>query len=62
MPDAEKPAEGWAYPTQTARKPHYFREHRSLCGKYGDFMLTLTPDTGAQPNDCTVCRRKLDAR
>jgi hypothetical protein len=27
--------EGWAYPTQTARRAHYFRGGRSLCRHYG---------------------------
>lgn len=52
--------EGWGYPTATARKPHYFRDGRSLCGKYGCFGVPLTPDNGrAQPDDCSACTKKL---
>jgi len=57
------PAGGWAFPTNAARKAHYFPapNGRSLCGKYGSFGVELTPDTGGRsPDDCTGCRRKLD--
>lgn len=57
---------GWAFPTTTARKCHYFRsERRSLCGRYALYFVPdghfLAPDSGrAGPDDCTPCRRELD--
>lgn len=51
---------GWGYPTSTARKVHYFRGGRSLCGKYGAFMVELQADNGRPgPDDCVACTRKL---
>lgn len=70
--DTAIPHEGWAYPTASARKPHYFRTPdgpmlRSLCGRYGIFADlmppgSITPDTGVtSPSDCAACSRKLEA-
>lgn len=54
---------GWGYPTSTATKAHYFgADGRSLCGRYGSFGIDTEPETGPTPNDCTPCRRRLDAR
>ena len=54
---------GWGFPTRAARKAHYFREDgRSLCGRYGSFGIRTDPETtGASPDDCAACRRRLDA-
>jgi hypothetical protein len=60
--------EGWAFPTGSARKCHYFpTTRRSLCGKYALFVLPpghqVSADTGsASPDDCAECRRRLEAR
>jgi hypothetical protein len=57
---ATNPDEGWWFPG-LSRKAHYFREGRSLCGKWGTFgQQPLTPDTHKSPDDCAACRRKLD--
>jgi hypothetical protein len=40
-------AEGWTFPTDTARRMHYFRgpERRSLCGRYAAWKWAeLRPD------------------
>jgi hypothetical protein len=64
--------EGWAYPTLTARKAHYFRGGRSLCRRYG--LLAGVPvdppsmsanESGVTvanafgPDDCAACSTKL---
>ncbi len=55
-------SEGWAWPTATARKAHYFRETRSLCGKYAYWAAEFDGDASAKsPDDCAACRRKLEA-
>lgn len=66
--DTNDTVEGWAFPTSTAKKPHYFRgsERRSLCGKYALVIAPpaefITPDTGTtRPTDCAACARKLEA-
>ncbi len=55
--------EGWGFPSQS-RKAHYFRTGRSLCGKWGQFAgypeLDGTKAILPSPDDCAVCRRKLD--
>lgn len=56
---------GWAFPTLTARRRHYFRaDERSLCGRYG---LHYRPAGDPTPNhpipaedECAACRRRLD--
>jgi len=52
--------EGWWFPG-LARKAHYFRDGRSLCGSWGTFgRPTLEPDDRESVDDCVQCRRKRD--
>jgi hypothetical protein len=62
MPDFAFPAAGWAWPA-LARKAHYFdqAETTSLCGRWM-FLGQREPDNGPSRDDCTGCRRKLEAR
>lgn len=54
------PTEGWAWPVNS-RKAHYFRESRSLCGRWGFFGSAFDPSQqGQSPDDCTDCRRRRD--
>ena len=54
-------AEGWAFPTTSARKCHFIKRGRSLCGRYGYWGEELWADTGqASPDDCKACRVKLE--
>lgn len=55
------PVEGWGF-TGTSRKAHYFRDGRSLCGKWGFRRSSAPhePDTGPSPDDCAACRKALD--
>lgn len=72
MPDTTSPTdqhlEGWAFPTTTARKAHFFRgpDRRSLCGRYALLIVARgqepTPDTGGRgPDDCKACADRLEA-
>ena len=62
MSEENKPGEGWMWPPQS-RKVHYFKNKRSLCGKFGAFFgEELDPDYGKDtPDDCAICRRKVHA-
>lgn len=53
--------EGWGF-TATSRKAHYFRDGRSLCGKwwFRDPRAPLEPDDRPSPDDCVACRRELE--
>lgn len=63
MNEKTKPA-GWGFPTQTARKEHWWAEgdSRSGCGKYGRFLIETNP---AAPDfdsvTCAACKRKFEA-
>lgn len=54
--------EGWTY-LYNSPKWHYFRNHRSLCGR---FMLLATPEEGFEADkhdhhkNCVGCRRKIE--
>lgn len=53
--------EGWGFPL-ASRKAHYFRDARSLCGKWL-FTGRLEPPENTWktgPDDCVPCRRALD--
>jgi hypothetical protein len=56
-----KAPEGWTY-LHNSPKWHYFRDGRSLCGR---FMLLKIPELEAGNEDsssnCMGCRRKLEA-
>ena len=55
-----RPTEGWGHPT-TARKWHYFRGGRALCGRWM-FMGVLEADsTSPGPDDCAACSRARNA-
>jgi len=53
--------EGWTWLANSSRW-HYFRDGRSLCGK---FMLFADPDEGYEsgqdesPDNCAACKRKV---
>lgn len=53
--------EGWLQ-TPSQRKFHYYRDRRSLCGRYGIFGTEpLEADNGqVSKDDCAACRTKLD--
>ncbi len=55
-------ASGWAQPINS-KKFHYFREGRSLCGKWLYLSSALDDDTEKtdSPDDCREClkRRKV---
>ena len=50
---------GWGFP-QNSRKAHYFRESRSLCGKWLYFGRNLGEAAGPGPDDCKACWKKLN--
>lgn len=59
-----EPTEGWGFVDhRTNGRCHYFVDGMSLCRKYGFRRAPVEPDTGKpSPSDCSVCRKKLDAR
>ena len=50
--------EGWALPTATARKYHYFVDGRSLCGGWA-YLGSSWFICIAQTDKCKACARKL---
>ena len=52
--------EGWTW-LYNSKKWHYFRDGRSLCGKWGRFGSPDTLEQGKDdsPDNCAVCRKKL---
>lgn len=56
-----KPREGWGVIAPGRRKACYYRDMFSLCGKIGFYRGPLSPETVPSPDDCTPCRRKLEA-
>jgi hypothetical protein len=56
-------SEGWAFPTYESKKSHYFREGRSLCGKWAipaSIRVAGRLDEG-MGDDCLTCTRKAIA-
>lgn len=52
--------EGWYWPSNSG-KAHYYRDNRSLCGKWAVLVIPdLQPDEGQSVDDCKSCRTKLD--
>lgn len=50
--------EGWTW-LQNSRKWHYFRDTRSLCGKWSYLGLDNFEKEGDDsPDNCAECRRK----
>lgn len=59
MANKEEIKEGWKH-LLNARNWHYFRDGRSLCGRWGTFSdegLELGNDNS--PDNCKKCREKL---
>jgi len=55
----EKSKEGWGS-ILDSRKDHYFRNSRSLCGKWFCTSKELDQNDKKCVNDCAACRRKRD--
>lgn len=53
------PKKGWGFPWNS-KKAHYFREGRSLCGKWGYFGA-LHDDESYPDIRCQACAKKLTA-
>ncbi len=58
-------SDGWGWPTG-ATKPHYFKDARSLCRRWGQVGLgggavpiEANADSPSVPQDCKPCTRKL---
>ena len=54
--------EGWTW-LINSRKWHYFRDSRSLCGKFlylGSTLDELVQGNNASPDNCSACRRKRE--
>ncbi len=49
--------EGWTWLWNT-RKDHYFREGRSLCGRWLCLGDALLPNEPSEDEVCKTCRRK----
>ena len=57
----KKLTEGWIS-LYNARKFHYARDGRTLCGKFLYLGASYSPDTGSDhKNDCAACSKKLRA-
>ncbi len=63
--DPVKSHDGWGWPT-AATKPHYFKDARSLCGRWGQVgfgggrvPIEANADSPTTPQDCQPCVRKL---
>jgi hypothetical protein len=53
--------EGWGY-ISNSPKWHYFRNGRSLCGRWGSFGRTdLEQGNDGSPDNCKACRTKITA-
>jgi hypothetical protein len=51
--------EGWTW-LYNSTKWHYFRNNRSLCGKWALWAVgELEQGNDNSPDNCVVCRRKL---
>ncbi len=54
--------EGWTW-LVNSRKWHYFRNSRSLCGKFmllGSMLDELVQGNNNSPDNCLICRRKRE--
>ena len=53
-----KPKEGWTY-LFNSTKWHYFRDGRSLCGKFALLLSgALEKGNDSSPDNCAACKRK----
>lgn len=60
MEDEKK--EGWKW-LSNSPKWHYFREGRSLCGKFMCFSMSdLEQGNNESPENCKACRKKLECK
>lgn len=59
--EINKPREGWGLPAGSEVK-HFFRDTRSLCGRWGFFFGTVLSRDDQSSNRCSVCRRLLERR
>lgn len=55
--------EGWTEIYPTSRKFHYFRNRKSLCGRFALIgNAVLEPDDGKPAyTECVACRKKLES-
>ena len=54
-----KKGNGWHMPPRS-RKFHFYKDSRSLCGKYGFMVVEGDEDTGYyDSNDCKKCVAEL---
>jgi len=51
--------EGWTY-LYNSPKWHYFRDGRSLCGKWMTFSKELERREIDSPDNCVACKKKRD--
>ena len=51
--------EGWWLPAE-ARNWHYFRNGKSLCGRWAPFRGNFPDYSDAEPTNCKVCRKKRE--
>lgn len=61
MSESNELPEGWGRPVNSS-KHHYFKERRSVCGKWMYFSNDLEPDSFESPDDCRACRKKINAK
>jgi len=54
------PTEGWKW-IVNAPKWHYFRDGRSLCGKWMCLGKSFEQGNDDSPDNCVACRKKLSA-
>ena len=54
--------EGWTW-LHNSPKWHYFRKGRSLCGRWGLFLVgePMDPEDKDSPDNCKACWRKRQA-
>lgn len=61
MDPKEKYDEGWAPGSFGSQKWHYYRDGRSLCGRYGWIgALNFEQGNDQSPDNCAACRKKRE--
>jgi len=66
MPETEPEIQGWAMPFES-RRFHFFVDGRSLCGRWGSFLMAPEAFMPDAPNvdsdrDCKACARRVATR
>jgi hypothetical protein len=57
-PEPKKKSEGWAF-LWNSKKWHYFRDGRSLCGRWMCFSYDVDEKEKIDsPDNCAACKRK----